>query len=88
MNQLNLFDAPKTNQPRLNTQMDRVLAFMRAGDWHTLSEIAKAARASEAGVSARLRDFRKARFAHYNVQAVECRRVKNGEALREYRLKM
>ena len=134
MNQLNLFDAPKPEQPilksvsfpisiteeslntkakgsisffipieyadgvkprielaqdvnkLLKTLMGRVYVFMKNGQWRILHDIAKATGGSEAGVSARLRDFRKARFAHYNVQAVEVRKVKAGGALREYRL--
>ena len=67
---------------RLNCQLRKVFDFMRAtGKWHPLSEIADAVDGSESGVSARLRDFRKARFGEHTV---ERRRVSGG--LFEYRL--
>src|SRR4030095_7635551 len=54
---------------RLNSQLQRVFALMRDGNWRTLKEIAATAgEASEAAVSARLRDFRKARFGGHTVE--------------------
>ncbi len=59
---------------RLTTQLNRVQAFMLKGEWHTLSEIAAAVsyppyeRATEASVSARLRDLRKERFGSFKVE--------------------
>jgi len=52
---------------RLAGQHCRVLAFMRDGEWHTLSEIAQATKDPEASVSARLRDLRKPRFGGYQI---------------------
>lgn len=66
---------------RLSKQHNRVLAFMRDGGWHTLSEIAEATNDPEASVSARLRDLRKPRFGSY---VVEHRYVRRG--LFEYRI--
>ena len=73
--------AEECDRPRLNTQLRNVFDFMRPGGPHTLGEIAEAVGGSEAGVSARLRDFRKARFGGH---VVERRRVEGG--LFEYRL--
>lgn len=72
--------------PRLSRQLDRVMRLMTDGEWRTLRQIADAiadvtGRASEAGVSARLRDLRKPKFGHHTV---ERRRVIGG--LHEYRL--
>jgi biotin operon repressor len=52
---------------RLGTQLVRVLALMRDGEWRTLRQIADAVGGSEAGVSARLRDLRKTRHGGYTV---------------------
>ncbi len=53
---------------RLAGQHCRVLAFMRDGEWHTLSEIAAHTKDPEASVSARLRDLRKPRFGSHNIE--------------------
>ena len=53
---------------RLAGQHNRVLAFMRDGKWHTLSEIALHTRDPEASVSARLRDLRKPRFGSHMIE--------------------
>jgi hypothetical protein len=66
---------------RLHRQHNRVLAFMRDGQWHSLSAIAEATGDPEASVSARLRDLRKPRFGSYQV---ERRYVERG--LFEYRV--
>ncbi len=66
---------------RLAAQHNRVLAFIRDGAWHTLSEIAQATQDPEASVSARLRDLRKPEFGSY---LIERRYVRRG--LHEYRL--
>lgn len=55
---------------RLATQFLRVLNLMWDGDWRTLAQIAAATGGSEAGVSARLRDLRKARFGRMKVERV------------------
>lgn len=73
---------------RLTSQFDRVHGLMLDGQWRTLGEIAEAIsyppydQASEAGVSARLRDLRKPRFGGYEVE----RRRRHGAGLYEYRL--
>lgn len=78
---------PSKDGQRLTTQFERVLSVMQDGDWHTLAEIVERVsyppydRASEAGVSARLRDMRKPRFGGYHI---ERRRVKDA-GLYEYR---
>jgi len=79
------FDGPTFDRAldgaRLTGQLHRVLAVMRDGRWRTLREIAALVRGSEAGVSARLRDLRKARFGAH---VVERRRRFGG--LFEYRV--
>lgn len=76
--------------PRLTTQLERVLCVMLDHNWHRLAEIVQKINyppyehASEAGVSARLRDLRKPRFGGY---IIERRRVKEA-GLYEYRLLM
>ena len=80
--------SPAIDGQRLTTQYERVLAVMSDHDWHTLAEIVNKIsyppydRASEAGVSARLRDARKPRFGGHTITR---RRVANG-GLYEYRL--
>ncbi len=79
---------PALDGKRLTTQYERVLAVMLDHGWHTLAEIVNKIsyppydRASEAGVSARLRDCRK---AGHGSRTVEHRRVA-GAGLWEYRL--
>ena len=69
---------------RLNTQYGRVFAFMSDGQWYTLRTIAAATKpASEAAVSARLRDMRKKEFGSHTV---ERRRVEGVSGLWQYRL--
>ena len=64
------------------TQLSRVRAFMHDGEWRTLAQIAEGARpASEAGVSARLRELRAEGLL------VECERVASGRNLRKYRVR-
>jgi len=73
---------------RLTTQFQRVFAYMLNGEWHTLPEIVKAIsfppydQASEGGVSARLRDFRKEKFGNHTVN----RRRRAGAGTYEYQL--
>lgn len=52
---------------RLSRQLAIVRSVMADGRPHTLAELAEAAGASVASVSARLRDFRKARFGAHIV---------------------
>ena len=68
---------------RLTGQMLKVYSVIKDGCWHTLPEIARQVGGSEAGVSARLRDFRKPRFGGYEVSKEY---VSNG--LWKYRLEI
>tara|TARA_R100000808_G_scaffold4752_3_gene15068 strand:+ start:12181 stop:12480 length:300 start_codon:yes stop_codon:yes gene_type:complete len=68
---------------RLRKQWERVRDVMLDGRWHTLQEIGQRAGVrSDASVSARIRDLRKARFGGY---AVDRERVEGG--LWVYRLR-
>ena len=73
--------SPTLDGPRLTSQLEAVKALMLDGRWRSLPYIAGYARGSEAGISARLRDLRKAKFGGYQV---ERRRVAGG--LYEYRV--
>jgi hypothetical protein len=72
---------PELDGPRLTTQLARVLDLMLDGRARTLRHIADTIGASEASVSARLRDLRKSRFGAY---VVERKRVAGG--LHTYRI--
>ena len=82
-----LFDGdtydPLQDMERLSTQQGRVYRAMRNGAWWTLAALAKMARGSEAGVSARVRDLRKERWGSLRV---DNRRVEGENGLWEYRL--
>lgn len=67
---------------RLSRLLDRVRTLMLDGKYRTLRQIADATGGSEASVSARLRDLRKARFGGYTV---ERRNIEGG--LFEYQVK-
>ena len=58
---------PEHDQARLSGQCLKVFNCMLDHQWHTLSELARAADGSEAGVSARVRDLRKERFGEHTV---------------------
>lgn len=80
------FDGPdvaRRDAARLSDQLLMVRALMMDGRWRTLAEIAEKTKGSEAGVSARLRDLRKARFGG---NIVERRRRSPSVGLWEYRL--
>ncbi len=60
---------------RLKTSHDRIYELMRDGRWRTLRQIAVGGKCSEAAASARMRDFRKARFREfYGVRGMESQR--------------
>jgi len=59
---------PILDRTRLTTQLNRVFDKMRDGQWHTLAELAEYSGGTEAAVSARIRDFRKARFGGHTVE--------------------
>lgn len=67
-----LFDGvtyePELDEARLTTQLQRVKAALLTGRWYTLAELAAVSGGSEAGVSARLRDLRKAKWGGYVIQ--------------------
>ncbi len=73
--------SPQRDRIRLTSQTAKVWAIVRDGNWHTLSEIAHATGASEASVSARLRDLRKERFG-----AMIVTRQHLGHGLYQYRV--
>ncbi len=83
----NLFDGityePKLDRSRLKTQLSRVRNLMSDSCWRTLTAIATDAGGSEAGVSARLRDLRKAKHGGFRI---EKRRVLGGGGLFLYRM--
>lgn len=58
---------PALDRARLNAQHKRVYRVMADEGWHTLAAVAAATGDPEASVSARLRDFRKARFGGHLV---------------------
>jgi len=67
------------DERRLNTLLGRVWELMRDGSWRTLSQISLMTGGTEASVSARLRDFRKQRFAReWGVERVERKRISGG----------
>jgi hypothetical protein len=90
MSQSELFRAdgatfsPVHDGKRLSRQLDRVAAIMSDGVWRTLRGIAVQAGGSEASVSARLRDLRKARFGGHVVE--RRRRGEPSSGVWEYRL--
>ena len=73
------------DRDRLLTQLSRVrnTLLRNAGKWFMLEELSKIADASEASISARLRDLRKRKFGSYTI---ERRRVPGGNGLHEYRM--
>jgi hypothetical protein len=77
--------SPAADRRRLTGQLARVRALMSDGRWRALAEIAAEVGGSEAGVSARLRDLRKARFGGHAVD--RRRRGEAGRGLFEYRLR-
>lgn len=74
--------SPELDGDRLRSQFWRIKELMLDGEWRTLAQIARRAGGSEAGVSARLRDLRKARFGSFTVE-----RERGGEGLWWYRVK-
>jgi len=70
MHQGAFFDGPDVNEEdedRLTHQLGRVRSAMKNFGWWTLDELAFACRATPQGVSARVRDLRKARFGGLTV---------------------
>lgn len=69
---------PAFDYARLESQLWRVFGLMWDGEWRTLEQIAQATGGSEAGVSARLRDFRKPKFGGHTVNARRVGEPKSG----------
>lgn len=78
MNQLTLpmperrFDGetydPQQDCARLTGQLLKVYDAMKAGGWHSLAELSDRCGGSEASISARIRDLRKARFGAHKIE--------------------
>lgn len=63
---------PALDTVRLGRALQAVKEALSDGTWWTLAELAARCQCSEAGVSARLRDLRKARFGGHNIEAERC----------------
>ena len=72
---------PDRDNPRLDSQLDRVRGLMLDGQWRTLDEIATATDDPVASISAQLRHLRKERFGSYIVE-----REHRGGGLYAYRV--
>ena len=59
---------PLMDKDRLRSLLGRVFQLMADGRWRTLAEIRERTGGSEASVSSRLRDLRKAKFGGYTVE--------------------
>lgn len=68
--------------PRLDSQLGRVFALMRDGEWRTPAEVEAATGDNWASASARLRDLRKSKFGDWVVD-----REGFGAGLFKYRLR-
>jgi hypothetical protein len=75
------YDAER-DEKRLTGLLERVYGFLQAHEWVTLHDIHAVVGGSEAGVSARLRDLRKADFGAHDIQ-----RRRRRDGLFEYRLR-
>lgn len=72
---------PERDGPRITRQHHRVLAILRDGREHTLSELHELTGDPEASISARIRDLRKPRFGAHVIHRTYVRR-----GLHTYRL--
>jgi hypothetical protein len=75
---------PETDEHRLTGQLQAVKDLMQDGCWRSLGELRAAIGGSEAGVSARLRDLRKAKFGAWTVERQH--RGEPSTGLYEYRV--
>lgn len=76
---------PVQDQKRLASALERTYNVLSDGKWHTLKELSQVTGASEAGVSARVRDLRKSKFrAKFPNEKVESERLEGG--LWQYRM--
>lgn len=74
---------PTKDRARLSKQADAVYGLMQDGRWRTLAAIAYHCAASEASVSARLRDLRKPRYGSHTVE-----RRRRTQSVWEYRVEI
>ena len=74
---------PVLDGQRLTKQLDRVFSVLSTGRWYALDELAKATRAPQASVSARLRDLRKTIHGAWIIESR--RRGNRSRGLFEYR---
>jgi hypothetical protein len=58
---------PEVDNPRLVSQLDRIVSVMQDRRWRTLSEIEKLTGDPQASISAQLRHLRKPRFGSHTV---------------------
>jgi hypothetical protein len=82
------FDGPAlaaADMPRLSGQLAAVYRLMRAGDWWTTPDLARAVGASHTSTSARLRDLRKEKFGGFTVHR---RRHPDRAGVHLYRLEL
>ena len=75
---------PRKDKVRLTSQLSKVHHLMKSGRWYTLRGIADQIGASEASVSARIRDLRKEKFGGF---IVERKRSDRSKGLYFYRIK-
>jgi biotin operon repressor len=75
---------PEKDKARLTGQLLKVYDTMKDGHWVTLRYVAAATGASEASVSARIRDLRKEKFGGFTV---ERKRSEKHKGLWHYRIK-
>jgi hypothetical protein len=59
---------PELDGPRLAKQLEQVKFYLSSGEWWTIGALQGLIGGSEAGISARIRDCRKAKFGGYIVQ--------------------
>ena len=58
---------PQRDMARLSGQLSKVRKILQDKQWHTLEELARLSGGSLAGVSARIRDLRKAKFGGHHI---------------------
>lgn len=77
---------PRRDRSRLKNALQRVYDLMCDGEWRTLRYIACECNCSEAGASARLRDFRKLKFKARFPRVIDMEAVRLDGGLFAYRL--
>lgn len=66
---------------RLDSQVQRVFAYLSDGQWHGLDDIASVCYGSEASISARMRDLRKPEWGSHTIE-----RERLGNGTNRYRM--